>query len=47
MVLYVRVAFVGGLGGAYSGAFRFNQKTLKICLGIVLFIASIKLLLTA
>lgn len=47
MVLYVGVAFVGGLGGAYSGAFRFNQNTLKICLGIVLFIASIKLLLTA
>lgn len=46
MVLYVGVAFLGGLGGAYSGAFKFDQTTLKICLAIVLFIASIKLLLT-
>ncbi|MDO8366073.1 MAG: sulfite exporter TauE/SafE family protein [Saprospiraceae bacterium] len=44
MVLMVGIALVGGLCGSYFGAFRFNQKTLKISLSVVLFIASLKLL---
>ncbi|MBC7775455.1 MAG: sulfite exporter TauE/SafE family protein [Phycisphaerae bacterium] len=44
MVIMVGIALVGGACGSYFGAFRFNQKTLKICLSVVLFIASLKLL---
>jgi len=44
MLLFVGVALVGGISGSYFGAFRFNQKTLKISLSIVLLIASLKLL---
>jgi uncharacterized membrane protein YfcA len=44
MLLFVGVALVGGIGGSYFGAFRFNQKTLKISLSAVLLIASLKLL---
>ncbi|MFN0214483.1 MAG: sulfite exporter TauE/SafE family protein [Saprospiraceae bacterium] len=44
MVFMVGIALPGGLFGSYFGAFRFNQKTLKISLSIVLFIASIKLI---
>lgn len=43
MLLFVGVALAGGLGGAYFGAFRFHQKTLRIILAVVLFIASLKL----
>ncbi len=44
MVVMVGIALVGGICGSYFGAFRFNQKTLKTCLSVVLFIASLKLL---
>jgi len=44
MVVMVGIALIGGLCGSYFGAFRFNQKTLKISLALVLFIASLKLL---
>jgi hypothetical protein len=44
MIGMVGIALVGGLGGSYFGAFRFNQRILTICLSIVLFIAALKLL---
>jgi uncharacterized membrane protein YfcA len=43
MLLYVVIAFSGGLLGAYFGASRFNQNVLKNVLGVVLFMAAIKL----
>lgn len=47
MVTYTIVAFIGGLAGAYLGALKFNQNILKIVLGIVLLIASYKLIWTS
>ena len=44
MILYVAIAFVGGLLGAYFGAHRFKQTILKNVLAVVLLIAAIKLL---
>jgi len=44
MILYVAVAFAGGMGGAYFGSLRFNQIILKRILVVVLIIASCKLL---
>lgn len=46
MVWMVGIALLGGIFGAYFGAFRFNQKTLKISLSVVLFIAALKLIFT-
>lgn len=46
MVLYVAVAFAGGLIGAYLGALRFQQAILKNVLGCVLAVAAYKLLFT-
>lgn len=46
MYLYVLVAFVGGLIGAYLGAKRVGQNVLKNLLAVVLIIAVYKLLLT-
>jgi uncharacterized membrane protein YfcA len=46
MVWMVGIALLGGIFGAYLGAFRFNQKTLKISLSVVLFIAALKLIFT-
>ena len=46
MVLYVAVAFAGGLLGAYLGALRFPQAILKNVLGCVLAVAAYKLLFT-
>jgi len=43
MLMYVVIAFSGGLLGAYYGASRFNQNVLKNVLGIVLFMAAVKL----
>jgi uncharacterized membrane protein YfcA len=43
MLMYVVIAFGGGLLGAYYGASRFNQNVLKNVLGIVLFMAAFKL----
>jgi uncharacterized membrane protein YfcA len=46
MVMYVVIAFVGGLCGAYFGSLRFPQAILKNVLAIVLMLASYKLLFT-
>ncbi len=47
MTAYVAIAFIGGLGGAYFGALRFNQNVLKYSLAAVLAVASYKLIFTA
>ena len=47
MYLYVAVAFVGGLCGAYFGSLKFRQNILQYLLAIVLIIASYKLLFTS
>ena len=44
MYMYVIIAFVGGLCGAYFGALRFKQAILKNVLAVVLILASWKLL---
>ena len=44
MVLFIFIAFLGGIAGSYLGANKFNQVTLSKILGIVLFIASLKLI---
>jgi hypothetical protein len=46
MYLYVAVAFIGGLVGAYFGALRFRQAILKNILASALLVASIKLIFT-
>lgn len=45
MLIYVVIAFSGGLLGAYYGASKFNHNVLKNVLGLVLFTAAFKLLL--
>jgi len=47
MYLYVAVAFVGGLCGAYFGSLKFRQNILQYLLALVLIIASYKLLFTS
>jgi len=46
MYMYVAVAFIGGLCGAYFGSLKFKQNILQYLLAIVLIIASYKLLFT-
>lgn len=46
IILLIIVAIAGGLAGSYLGARKFNNKTLKIVLAIVLLIASVKLFFT-
>jgi len=46
MVMYIVVAFIGGLLGAYFGSKKFNQNVLKYVLATVLLLASYKLLFT-
>jgi len=46
MVMYIIVAFTGGLLGAYFGSKKFNQNVLKYVLATVLLLASYKLLFT-
>ena len=46
MMMYIAVAFTGGLLGAYLGSKKFNQNVLKYVLATVLLVASYKLLLT-
>jgi uncharacterized membrane protein YfcA len=46
MVMYIIVAFAGGLLGAYYGSKKFNQNILKYVLASVLLLASYKLLFT-
>jgi uncharacterized membrane protein YfcA len=45
MTLLVAIAFCGGLLGAYFGAMRFPQRTIRFLLAIVLAIAAFKLLI--
>jgi uncharacterized membrane protein YfcA len=46
MILYVAIAFAGGLAGAYFGALKFKQTILKNVLATVLLLAAYKLLFT-
>jgi uncharacterized membrane protein YfcA len=46
MVMYIIIAFTGGLLGAYFGSKKFNQNVLKYVLATVLLLASYKLLFT-
>jgi uncharacterized membrane protein YfcA len=46
MWIYVLVAFVGGLLGAYYGSLKFNQNIIKYMLASVLIVASYKLIFT-
>ncbi len=46
MYVYVAVAFVGGLCGAYFGSLKFRQNVLQYLLALVLIVASYKLLFT-
>ena len=46
MYLYVVIAFVGGVCGAYFGSLRFKQTLLKYMLAMVLAMAAYKLLFT-
>jgi Predicted permeases len=45
MVAYVAIAFTGGLLGSYFGAMRFQHRTIKLLLALVLAVASFKLFL--
>lgn len=44
MYIYVGVAFIGGLAGAYFGALKFKQAILKNILASALLVASLKLI---
>ena len=44
MILWVAIAFAGGLLGAWLGALRFNLRLLKYVLATVLLLAALKLL---
>ena len=46
MYMYVAVAFVGGICGAYFGSLKFKSNILQYMLAVVLIIASYKLLFT-
>jgi uncharacterized membrane protein YfcA len=46
MLTYVAIAFLGGLAGAYLGARKFNQASIRTLLAIVLIVAAYKLLFT-
>ncbi|WP_257666283.1 sulfite exporter TauE/SafE family protein [Parapedobacter tibetensis] len=45
MIAYVTIAFAGGLAGSYFGAKKFQQRTIKLLLAMVLLVASFKLFL--
>lgn len=47
MILYIVIAFSGGLLGAYLGSKKFNQNVLKYVLATVLLVAAYKLLFTS
>lgn len=46
MLIFVAIAFLGGLIGAWLGSLKFNQQILKNTLAVVLLMASIKLIIT-
>jgi uncharacterized membrane protein YfcA len=47
MIVYVLIAFAGGLLGSYLGATRFKQSILKNILAFVLLLAAVKLIFSA
>lgn len=47
MYLYVVIAFLGGLAGAYFGAIKMKQVVLKYMLATVLLVAAVKLIITS
>ncbi len=47
MYLYVVIAFLGGLAGAYFGAVKMKQVVLKYTLATVLLVAAVKLIVTS
>lgn len=47
MYMYVAIAFVGGICGAYFGSLKFKQTILKYMLAAVLMLAAYKLLFTS
>ena len=47
MYMYVAIAFVGGICGAYFGSLKFKQTILKYLLALVLVMAAYKLLFTS
>lgn len=47
MYMYVAIAFIGGVCGAYFGSLRFKQTILKYLLAVVLVMAAYKLLFTS
>lgn len=47
MFMYVIIAFVGGICGAYFGSLKFKQTILKYLLALVLVMAAYKLLFTS
>lgn len=47
MYLYVVIAFLGGLAGAYFGAIKMKQVVLKYMLATVLLVAAVKLIVTS
>jgi hypothetical protein len=46
MMVFVAIAFAGGLLGAWLGALKLKQQWLKYLLSVVLLVAAIKLLIT-
>ena len=46
MVIYVLIAFAGGLLGAYFGALKFRQSAIQFLLALVLIMAAYKLIFT-
>lgn len=46
MLIFVAIAFLGGLIGAWLGSLKFNQQILKNTLAVVLLMASIKLIIS-
>lgn len=46
MFIYVAVAFIGGIVGAYFGSMKFRQDVMKKILAVVLIVAAYKLLFT-
>ncbi|MEO6313536.1 MAG: sulfite exporter TauE/SafE family protein [Chitinophagaceae bacterium] len=46
MYVFVAIAFIAGLGGAYFGSLKFKQTILKNTLAVVLMLAAYKLLFT-
>lgn len=46
MLYYILVAFIGGTTGAWLGSVKFNKRRLSQAMAVVLFMASLKLIIT-